>query len=214
MKLCANIAAVLTMLSKSDLNANLIRENNGVFLLASLTLPAAAADRNAASYSMQCNAFRALRFLYSVERNRRFKFFKMLFPPDLMELFLQVPHFCIDLTKYSVLTESVAGTPAPTYHLSSPRFTKAGLAERTVFGTRASDHRAPPCHHRCLLLLPPPPPPLPLPAAAAAAAAAHCRFVNDLASAKVDEYTARVRQADINRAPEKRIQDPVSKECV
>uniref|UniRef100_A0A3P8U579 NIMA related kinase 10 n=1 Tax=Amphiprion percula TaxID=161767 RepID=A0A3P8U579_AMPPE len=54
----------------------------------------------------QCYAFRTLRFLFSVERNRHL--FKRLFPTDLFELFIDVGHYVRDLTAYEGLQTKVS----------------------------------------------------------------------------------------------------------
>jgi len=50
---------------------------------------------------LQANAFRALRFLFSVERNRRL--FKRLFPPDLFEMFIDIGHYVRIIKSYRPL---------------------------------------------------------------------------------------------------------------
>ena len=111
----ARICATLTQLSSSDLNASLIRENNGIFLLSSLLLPplplgGVEPGATAAVEALQVNVFRSLRFLFSVERNRRM--FRRLFPAVLFERFLQVPHYCHDLAQYAPLIECLQSLPA------------------------------------------------------------------------------------------------------
>lgn len=112
----ANICGALTQLARNDLNATLIREGNGVYLLASL-LPALASPESggdgsglieketAAAAKRQCHAFRALRWIHSVERNRRL--FRTLFKPSLMELFLRVPHYSWKVDHYTPLVAHV-----------------------------------------------------------------------------------------------------------
>lgn len=46
----------------------------------------------------QANALRALRFLFSKERNR--KLFKRLFPPDVFEKFIDIGHYNRDINAY------------------------------------------------------------------------------------------------------------------
>lgn len=106
-KLHAQICAALTKLSFSDMNASLIREGNGVYLIASLLLlPASLSAENAPLFAvLQRLVLQTLRFLFSLERNRGT--FKRLFPPDLFELFLQVPHYCTDLDKYVPMVQHV-----------------------------------------------------------------------------------------------------------
>ena len=54
----------------------------------------------------QANAFRTLRFLFSMERNRRH--FKRLFPvPRLFEIFIDIGHYNKDINAYRKLVDSV-----------------------------------------------------------------------------------------------------------
>lgn len=67
---------------------------------------------------VQAHAFRAMRFVFSVERNR--KVFKRLFPPSLFAAFIDVGHYKQDVKVYRALAqkwralprESVSGTEA------------------------------------------------------------------------------------------------------
>ena len=67
---------------------------------------------------VQAHAFRAMRFVFSVERNR--KVFKRLFPPGLFAAFIDVGHYKQDVGLYRTLAqqwrglsrESVSGTAA------------------------------------------------------------------------------------------------------
>uniref|UniRef100_A0A3B4B697 Protein kinase domain-containing protein n=1 Tax=Periophthalmus magnuspinnatus TaxID=409849 RepID=A0A3B4B697_9GOBI len=102
-----NIAALqacctaLTELSLDDSCAHHIVQENGVFIIAKFILP----QTYGADGVLQCYAFRALRFLFSVERNRHV--FK-LFPTDLFELFIDVGHYVRDLTAYETLQVKVS----------------------------------------------------------------------------------------------------------
>ena len=53
----------------------------------------------------QAYAFRALRFLFSMERNRHH--FKSLFPAELFELFIDIGHYNRDISTYEVLVSKV-----------------------------------------------------------------------------------------------------------
>jgi hypothetical protein len=57
----------------------------------------------------QRNAFRALRFLFSMERNRRL--FKRLFPPELYEMFIRCGHYVRDLNTYKPVVEKLNSLP-------------------------------------------------------------------------------------------------------
>eukprot|EP00039_Didymoeca_costata_P021664 m.345120 g.345120 ORF g.345120 m.345120 type:complete len:1100 (+) comp25767_c0_seq1:143-3442(+) len=109
-RLKASVCALLACLARTDANAHQIRENNGVYLVAFLTLPLnSLAESNdiikSAQFNLQMHAFRALRFIFSIQRNR--KLFRALFLADQFELFLQIPHYCSDINKYQSLTEHV-----------------------------------------------------------------------------------------------------------
>ncbi|KAJ0066637.1 hypothetical protein NL108_016474, partial [Boleophthalmus pectinirostris] len=104
-----NIAALqaacctaLTELSLDDSCAHHIVQENGVFIIAKFILP----QTYGAKGVLQCYAFRALRFLFSMERNRHV--FKRLFPTDLFELFIDVGHYVRDLTAYETLQDKVS----------------------------------------------------------------------------------------------------------
>ncbi|XP_038135505.1 serine/threonine-protein kinase Nek10 [Cyprinodon tularosa] len=93
----------LTELSLDDMSAHHIVQENGIYIIANLILPK---NCEAEDISLQCYAFRALRFLFSVERNRYL--FKRLFPTDLFELFIDVGHYVRDLTVYEELQTKVS----------------------------------------------------------------------------------------------------------
>ena len=57
-------------------------------------------------------AFRALRFLFSMERNRRL--FKKLFPPNLYTTFIDVGHYNRDLSAYKPLVQLINGLASET----------------------------------------------------------------------------------------------------
>ncbi|NWH60265.1 NEK10 kinase, partial [Geococcyx californianus] len=52
-----------------------------------------------------CYAFRALRFLFSMERNRHI--FKRLFPTDLFEIFIDIGHYVRDISAYEELVSKL-----------------------------------------------------------------------------------------------------------
>ncbi|XP_032123974.1 serine/threonine-protein kinase Nek10 isoform X3 [Sapajus apella] len=54
---------------------------------------------------VQCYAFRALRFLFSMERNR--PVFKRLFPTDLFEIFIDIGHYVRDISAYEELVSKL-----------------------------------------------------------------------------------------------------------
>ncbi|KAM7382972.1 hypothetical protein PAMP_002662 [Pampus punctatissimus] len=93
----------LTELSLEDTSAHHIVQENGVYIIAKLVLPQNSGPNVT---SLQCYAFRTLRFLFSVERNRHL--FKRLFPTDLFELFIDVGHYVRDLAAYEGLQTKVS----------------------------------------------------------------------------------------------------------
>ncbi|KAG7282952.1 hypothetical protein CRUP_028469 [Coryphaenoides rupestris] len=62
--------------------------------------------QSAKAPSLQCYAFRMLRFVFSVERNR--SLFRRLFPTELFEIFIDVGHYVRDLTAYQALQDTVS----------------------------------------------------------------------------------------------------------
>ena len=59
---------------------------------------------------LHANALRTLRFLYSLERNR--KSFKRLFPPSVFERFIEVGQYIRDLGKYAPLAAAIDALPS------------------------------------------------------------------------------------------------------
>ncbi|XP_047218075.1 serine/threonine-protein kinase Nek10 isoform X3 [Girardinichthys multiradiatus] len=96
----------LTELSLDDTSAHDIVQENGIYIIANLILPKTFTKNGPKAGSLQCYAFRALRFLFSVERNRYL--FKRLFPTDFFELFIDVGHYVRDLTAYEELQTQVS----------------------------------------------------------------------------------------------------------
>lgn len=64
---------------------------------------------------LQMSAFRTLRFLFSMERNRHV--FKELFPPDLFEKFIDVGHYNKDLKAYKPLVDTLNKLPVSIVHI-------------------------------------------------------------------------------------------------
>uniref|UniRef100_A0A671ENH6 Serine/threonine-protein kinase Nek10 n=1 Tax=Rhinolophus ferrumequinum TaxID=59479 RepID=A0A671ENH6_RHIFE len=100
----AACCAALTELVLNDTNAHQVVQENGVYTIAKLILPNK--QKNAAKTNLlQCYAFRALRFLFSMERNR--PLFKRLFPTDLFEVFIDVGHYVRDISAYEELVSKL-----------------------------------------------------------------------------------------------------------
>ncbi|XP_029928077.1 serine/threonine-protein kinase Nek10 [Myripristis murdjan] len=102
MALQSACCTALTELILDDTSARHIVQENGIYVIAKLILPQSTEPK---AVSLQCYAFRTLRFLFSVERNRHL--FKRLFPTDLFELFIDVGHYVRDLTAYEGLQAKV-----------------------------------------------------------------------------------------------------------
>eukprot|EP00076_Gallus_gallus_P017549 XP_015137277.2 serine/threonine-protein kinase Nek10 [Gallus gallus] len=130
----AACCAAITELVLNDTNAYQVVQANGIYIIAKLILPDK--ERNAEkAYLLQCYAFRALRFLFSMERNRHI--FKRLFPTDLFEIFIDIGHYVRDISAYEELVsklnllkedelkqiaesiESVNQNKAPTKHIGN-----------------------------------------------------------------------------------------------
>ncbi|KAK7477969.1 hypothetical protein BaRGS_00030798 [Batillaria attramentaria] len=109
--------AALTELVLNDTNAQQIVQANGMYVLCQLVLPPGSApafrerERKLVK-KLQMNAFRTLRFLFSMERNRRM--FKQLFPAELFEMFIDVGHYNKDLKAYVPLVEKLNSLPNDT----------------------------------------------------------------------------------------------------
>ncbi|XP_063694825.1 serine/threonine-protein kinase Nek10-like [Bolinopsis microptera] len=100
-KLQTACCAALTQLSLNDTNAQNIVHANGVYILGKLILPNVDTDELEESLlleMLQKSALRALRFLFSMERNRQL--FKRLFPTELFEMFIDVGHYITDIDAY------------------------------------------------------------------------------------------------------------------
>ncbi|GAB5576897.1 serine/threonine-protein kinase Nek10 isoform X1 [Prionailurus iriomotensis] len=100
----AACCAALTELVLNDTNAHQVVQENGIYTIAKLILPNK--QKNAAKTNLlQCYAFRALRFLFSMERNR--PLFKRLFPTDLFEIFIDIGHYVRDISAYEELVSKL-----------------------------------------------------------------------------------------------------------
>ncbi|XP_062839859.1 serine/threonine-protein kinase Nek10 isoform X7 [Anolis carolinensis] len=96
----AACCAAITELVLNDTNAHQVVQENGVYTIAKLILPNKQRNVDKANL-LQCYAFRALRFLFSMERNRHL--FKRLFPTDLFESFIDVGHYVREISAYEDL---------------------------------------------------------------------------------------------------------------
>uniref|UniRef100_A0A674C974 NIMA related kinase 10 n=1 Tax=Salmo trutta TaxID=8032 RepID=A0A674C974_SALTR len=105
MSLQSACCAALTELVLDDTTAHQVVQENGVYVIVKLILPQSFLNGPKA-ISLQCYAFRTLRFLFSMECNRHL--FKRLFPTDLFELFIDVGHYVRDITVYEALQAKVS----------------------------------------------------------------------------------------------------------
>ncbi|KAJ6666473.1 hypothetical protein lerEdw1_020196 [Lerista edwardsae] len=104
LSLQAACCAAITELVLNDTNAHQVVQENGVYTIAKLILPNK--QRNLTKSSLlQCYAFRALRFLFSMERNRHL--FKRLFPTDLFESFIDIGHYVREISVYEELVSKL-----------------------------------------------------------------------------------------------------------
>ncbi|XP_078355562.1 serine/threonine-protein kinase Nek10-like, partial [Oculina patagonica] len=102
------VCSALTELVVNDTNGQQIVQSNGIYLLGLLILPQESSSSDEASTveHLQKSAFRALRFLFSMERNRQL--FKRLFPPELFEKFIDVGHYVRELNAYKPLVDKIS----------------------------------------------------------------------------------------------------------
>nr|XP_045008379.1 serine/threonine-protein kinase Nek10 isoform X2 [Jaculus jaculus] len=103
----ANAAGRIQQLHLSeDLSPREIQENTSSLQAACCAaLTELALNDTNAHQVVQCYAFRALRFLFSMERNR--PLFKRLFPTDLFEIFIDIGHYVRDISAYEELVSQL-----------------------------------------------------------------------------------------------------------
>ncbi|KAI4886710.1 hypothetical protein NFI96_026802, partial [Prochilodus magdalenae] len=83
----------------------LLSQENGVYIIGKMILPQGS-ETGPKAASLQCYAFRTLRFLFSMERNRHL--FKRLFPAELFEVFIDIGHYVRDISAYKPLQEKTS----------------------------------------------------------------------------------------------------------
>ncbi|XP_072515630.1 serine/threonine-protein kinase Nek10 isoform X2 [Salminus brasiliensis] len=105
MSLYAACCAAITELALDDTAAHLVVQENGVYIIGKLILPQGS-ETGPKAASLQCYAFRTLRFLFSMERNRHL--FKRLLPPELFEMFIDIGHYVRDIAAYEPLQEKTS----------------------------------------------------------------------------------------------------------
>ncbi|XP_069586107.1 serine/threonine-protein kinase Nek10 isoform X1 [Ranitomeya imitator] len=110
LSLQAACCAALTELVLNDTNAHQVVQENGVYIIGMLILPSRQHDCIKSKCTiLQCYAFRALRFLFSMERNR--DLFKRFFPPDLFEMFIDIGHYIREISAYEDLVSKLNALP-------------------------------------------------------------------------------------------------------
>ncbi|XP_075683297.1 serine/threonine-protein kinase Nek10 isoform X1 [Rhinoderma darwinii] len=110
LSLQAACCAALTELVLNDTNAHQVVQENGVYIIGMLILPSRKHECIKSKCTMlQCYAFRALRFLFSMERNR--DLFKRFFPPDLFEMFIDIGHYIREISAYEDLVSKLNSLP-------------------------------------------------------------------------------------------------------
>ncbi|XP_066935146.1 serine/threonine-protein kinase Nek10-like [Clytia hemisphaerica] len=101
------VCAALTQLILNDTNARHLLQANGIYFVAlQIFTKKSKEERNhlkSNELQLQKNAFRTLRFMFSMERNRQL--FKRIFPPDLFEIFIDVGHYQQELDAYDKLVQ-------------------------------------------------------------------------------------------------------------
>ncbi|KAI5092386.1 serine/threonine-protein kinase Nek10 isoform X1 [Silurus meridionalis] len=97
----AACCAAITELMLDDAAAHHVVQENGVYIISKLIL-----QNGPKTASLQCYAFRTLRFLFSMARNRHL--FKRIFPPELFEMFIDIGHYVRDISAYVPLQERIS----------------------------------------------------------------------------------------------------------
>jgi len=106
LQLSSAVCTAIAELSIDERCAQSIVQNNGVYIIAQLIIPQPHPDKcQQAAFDLQINSIRALRFLFSLERNR--KIFKMLFKPKMFQQFIDIGHFIRDSSVYRPLVENL-----------------------------------------------------------------------------------------------------------
>ena len=108
--------SLLTQLTLSDISAHTLIQSNGIYIIAMHMMPTSPSHH----VTLQKHACRALRFLYSMERNRKqFKKYwtphgyhdiswsHRIFPAKVLETFIDVGHYVKDLSAYSTLVQLI-----------------------------------------------------------------------------------------------------------
>lgn len=93
--------SLLTHLSLDDISARQIVESNGLYFISHYLV------QPDADSQLQLYCLRALRYLFSLERNRRL--LKHFFPLMIFEKFINIGHYVHSLSAYSSLAESLFG---------------------------------------------------------------------------------------------------------
>ncbi|KAK3108060.1 hypothetical protein FSP39_000448 [Pinctada imbricata] len=111
-KLKSACCAAIKELVMNDANAHHVVQANGIYSLGMLILPPCKKcheEEKKFAKNLQRNSFRTLRYIFSMERNRRL--FKRLFPPDLFEMFINIGHYVPELSAYKHLVDKINSLP-------------------------------------------------------------------------------------------------------
>lgn len=98
--------SLLTRLSLHDTCAKQIVECNGIYTISCQIVLSPAQSDTVATAKLQAHSLRALRYLFSLESNRRY--FKRLFPLQIFETFINIGHYVHQLQSYSHLAELIS----------------------------------------------------------------------------------------------------------
>ncbi|XP_065896487.1 serine/threonine-protein kinase Nek10-like isoform X2 [Dysidea avara] len=99
--LLCGCCSLLAQSSLNDINANSLVQSNGVYVIACHVMPVSSTHH----VVLQKHVCRALRYLYSMERNR--KQFKRMFPAKVLESFIDVGHYVKELSAYTTLVQLI-----------------------------------------------------------------------------------------------------------
>jgi NIMA (never in mitosis gene a)-related kinase len=100
-----SVALLMCRMAEDNESAYQMRQCNAVYLLGKLLLHTFCTDPafQEEAALLKAHLFMALRFLFSMERNR--KVFKRLFPPNLFATFIDIGHYQFGLPQYTDLVQ-------------------------------------------------------------------------------------------------------------
>ncbi len=121
----------MSELAFDESNAYYIMNSNGVYLIANKLFDNKKQNIKDVR-NLQCNALRALRILYSIERKQFY--LRKILPMKLFEQFVSIGDFKKDLKSYKLLLGSMNGLSVNTFFLSANliKFNKTKLLLKTM----------------------------------------------------------------------------------